>query len=50
LKTNDLAKITELAAAAKRASRRLALRTAAEKNRALIAMAEALWLDGKLSR
>jgi glutamate-5-semialdehyde dehydrogenase len=42
LKTNDLAKITELAATAKRASRRLALRTAAEKNRALIAMAEAL--------
>jgi glutamate-5-semialdehyde dehydrogenase len=42
LKTNDLAKITELAMAAKRASRRLALMTAAEKNRALIAMAEAL--------
>jgi glutamate-5-semialdehyde dehydrogenase len=42
LKTNDMAKIRELATAAKRASRRLALMTAAEKNRALIAMAEAL--------
>ena len=42
LKTNDLAKITELATAAKAASRRLALLTAAEKNRALVAMAEAL--------
>ena len=42
MKTNDLAKITDLAAAAKKASRRLALMTAAEKNRALIAMAEAL--------
>ena len=42
MKTNDLAKITQLATAAKRASRRLALMTAAEKNRALIAMAEAL--------
>jgi glutamate-5-semialdehyde dehydrogenase len=42
LKTNDLAKTTELATAAKAASRRLALLTAAEKNRALIAMAEAL--------
>jgi glutamate-5-semialdehyde dehydrogenase len=42
LKTNGLDKITELATAAKRASRRLALMTAAEKNRALIAMADAL--------
>ena len=42
MKTNDLAKITELATAAKAASRRLALLTAAEKNRALIAMADAL--------
>lgn len=42
MRTNDLAKITELAAAAKRASRQLALTTAADKNRALVAMAEAL--------
>jgi glutamate-5-semialdehyde dehydrogenase len=42
LKTNDLAKITALATAAKKASRHLALLTAAEKNRALMAMAEAL--------
>jgi glutamate-5-semialdehyde dehydrogenase len=42
LKTKDLAKITELATAAKAASRKLALLTAAEKNRALIAMADAL--------
>jgi len=42
LKTNDGAKIREIAMGAKQASRRLALFTAAEKNRALIAMAEAL--------
>jgi glutamate-5-semialdehyde dehydrogenase len=42
LKTNGLEKISELATAAKRASRRLALMTAAEKNRSLIAMADAL--------
>lgn len=42
MKTNDLAKVGELAAAAKGASRKLALLTAAEKNRALVAMAEAL--------
>ena len=42
MKSNEIAKITELATAAKKASRRLALMTAATKNRALIAMAEAL--------
>ncbi len=42
MKTNDGAKIREIAMGAKQASRRLALFTAAEKNRALIAMAEAL--------
>ncbi len=42
MNSNGLAKITGLAAAAKSASRRLALMTAAEKNRALVAMADAL--------
>ena len=42
MKTNDQAKIVGLAMAAKRASRQLALKNAAEKNRALIAMADAL--------
>jgi len=42
LKTKDMTKIAELAAVAKQASRKLALLTAAEKNRALLAMADAL--------
>jgi glutamate-5-semialdehyde dehydrogenase len=42
LRSNDPGKITELATAAKAASRRLALMTAAEKNKAIVAMADAL--------